>query len=45
MVKKTSEIKLIDTRGQIFMDENEKKQLDLMIQGRVKNGVKVEQRT
>ncbi len=45
MESSTSSIVLHDTRGQIWMDEKELAQLDLIIQGRVKNMSYVEQRT
>ncbi len=42
---KSSSIRISDTRGQIWMDHKEQKQIDLIIQGKVKNLTKVEQRT
>lgn len=34
---KTCEINLIDTRGQLLLNENENKQLELMLEGKIKN--------
>lgn len=41
---KTCEINLIDTRGQLLLNENENKQLELMLEGKIKNMSMVQQR-
>ena len=40
----SSGIVLCDTRGQIWMDENEKEQLNIIIDGKVKDDCKIEQK-
>lgn len=40
----TCEINLIDTRGQLVLNENEHKQIEIMLEGKVKNMSLVEQR-